>query len=346
MRLPTSNIPPATRSAVRFVIVGMTGVGIQYGIYYAFLMLLALWMKDSPHYVSLAFRLGFILEMISNYLLQAYYVFENKPNWKNAGGFLFSRALNYFVQMGFLYGLMWFGMNEKVGGISAILLAGVVNYFVLKIFFRKKKEALGANDWKPLEYYLTQEQRLVESVKEPIFFSWRVRPTVIYGRHQIASQELDEAYCAAKHIRVVQRPSGGGCVYADEGNVMLSYISPSTHSKEVFEYFINRVAKCLQAMGYEAVTTEHNDILVGGRKVSGSASFAAPTGTIVHCTMMYDVNTDELSRALTPSQDKLDKHAVSSVRQRVTNLKQIVDWGDTEHFRMVLDNKWQDLDEA
>ena len=156
-----------------------------------------------------------------------------------------------------------------------------------------------------------------------MLFTWMVSPTVIYGRHQEASVEVNEPYCREHGIAVVQRKSGGGCVYADEGNLMISFVSPSTHSEAVFASFLDRVSSALRAKGLPAVTTAHNDILVDGRKVSGCACFTSPTGTIVHGTLLYDVNLEAMLAALTPGTDKLAKHGVASVRQRVANLKEL-----------------------
>lgn len=188
-----------------------------------------------------------------------------------------------------------------------------------------------------LEEYLQRESELVKTVKEPILFTWIVAPTVIYGRHQVREQEVNDAYCAEHGIRVVQRQSGGGCVYADEGNVMVSYISPYTHSQEVFDEFLRLLSGAFRQMGYEAVTTEHNDILVNGRKVSGTACYTTPTGTVVHASILYDVNLDALQQAITPTAAKLAKHAVQSVRQRVINLREIKDFGSAEEFRQLLE---------
>ena len=190
-----------------------------------------------------------------------------------------------------------------------------------------------------LEEYLQQESDLVKTVKEPIIFTWIVAPTVIYGRHQVREQEVNDAYCAEHGIRVVQRQSGGGCVYADEGNVMVSYISPSTHSKEVFDEFLHLLSETFRKIGYEAVTTQHNDIMVNGRKVSGTACYTTPTGTVVHASILYDVNLDALQQAITPTAEKLAKHAVQSVRQRVINLREIKDLGSTEDFRQLVETQ-------
>ena len=189
----------------------------------------------------------------------------------------------------------------------------------------------------PLEDYLALEAEMVKNVQEPVFFTWIVAPTVIYGRHQIRSQEVNDAYCATHGVRVVQRKSGGGCVYADAGNLMVSYIDPSTRSQEVFGTFLQYLASALRKLGYEAVTTAHNDILVADRKVAGTACYTTPTGTVVHASMLYDVNLDALEQAITPSEAKLAKHAVASVRQRVRNLRAITDLGDIDTFRQLIE---------
>lgn len=187
--------------------------------------------------------------------------------------------------------------------------------------------------------YLQKEQELVQTVKEPTLFTWIVPPTVIYGRHQSAEVEVNEAYCHAHNIAVVQRKSGGGCVYADEGNLMISLVSPSTHSQEVFDAFLAILSGALRALGYQAVTTAHNDVLVAERKVAGTACYTTPTGTVVHACMLYDVNLDALQQAITPTADKLAKHAVASVRQRVINLRDIQDLGTIETFRRQLESQ-------
>ena len=189
---------------------------------------------------------------------------------------------------------------------------------------------------KPLEQYLALEQELVKTVTRPTLFTWIVAPTVIYGRHQVREAEVNEAYCAEHGIRIVQRQSGGGCVYADEGNLMVSYVTPMP-SANSYPQFMMMLAEALKQLGYEAVTTQHNDILVGGRKVAGTACYTTPTGSVVHACVLYKVNLDALEKAITPSDAKLAKHGVASVRQRVINLCEIKDLGDIETFRALLE---------
>jgi len=139
MRLPSSNLPDNVRHPVRFTVVGSTGTAIQYAIYWGFLLLFNRLWGESQLLTTTAFTLGFMIEMITNYFLTTYYTFSAKPSLKNVGGFLTGRAFNYFVQIGSLNALIWLGMGDKAAGAVAIVFAGVVNFFVVRIFFKEKK---------------------------------------------------------------------------------------------------------------------------------------------------------------------------------------------------------------
>lgn len=173
-----------------------------------------------------------------------------------------------------------------------------------------------------LVWYLAMEEYLAKYVKEETFVTWVVSPTVIFGRHQVMEAEVNIAYCQTNCIAMYRRKSGGGCVYADEGNLMMSLISPNKHSEVVFQSFLDRVSGVLCDLGFAAVKSQHNDIMVEGYKVSGNACYALSTGTIVHGTLLVNVDFDALQQAITPSVEKLAKHGVKSVRQRVANLTQ------------------------
>jgi putative flippase GtrA len=127
-----------SRTAVRFLVVGNSGALIQYLLYLAFLFYFKWLDKDSEGWVSAAFTIAYVLEMVYNYLMQAYYVFECPPQWKNLSGFLVARLINYLLQM-FLLWLFTRMINEEAAGIVAIVLAGIVNYFVMRLFFKQKK---------------------------------------------------------------------------------------------------------------------------------------------------------------------------------------------------------------
>lgn len=175
-----------------------------------------------------------------------------------------------------------------------------------------------------LTFYLAAEEWLALR-GEDAFFTWRTRPTVIYGRNQVPEQEFDREYCIEHGIEFYRRKSGGGCVYSDGGNLMISKVVATRGGKNVetvFREYLECLSAALSGLGVEAVVTEHNDILVQGKKISGNAFFRAPKADIIHGTLLYDSDFKEMSRVLTPPAGKLAKHGVSSVRQRVANLSE------------------------
>ena len=147
-RLLTSRLGETSRSAVRFILVGTLGTILQYLLYDYFLWVLALGNGDINNWLTnLAFTLAFGAEMTINYVMTSYYTFSTRPSWKNFGGFIGSRAVNYIIQIGLLnLSLLilrhWEGQidTDRWAGLIAIVIAGVINYFMLRVLFRKKKK--------------------------------------------------------------------------------------------------------------------------------------------------------------------------------------------------------------
>ena len=172
-----------------------------------------------------------------------------------------------------------------------------------------------------LVFYLAMEEYVARCLDEKeCFFMWQVSPTVIFGRNQVLEAEINLPYCQENNISIFRRKSGGGCVYSDMGNIMLSYIKDGDSVGFVFDTYMRLIAFALQKAGINAQVSGRNDILVDGRKVSGNAFYQLPGRSIVHGTMLFNTNFEHLVNAITPSNNKLQSKGVASVRQRVTNL--------------------------
>ena len=173
-----------------------------------------------------------------------------------------------------------------------------------------------------LSFYLAMEEYVARHTPPADWFSmWQVEPSVIFGRNQVMENEVNLEYCREHGIKVYRRKSGGGCVYADRDNVMLSFITPEANVGFAFNRFINMVLLVLRKMGIEATGTSHNDVMIGDRKVCGTACYSVNGRSIVHSTMLYDTNMEHMLHAITPSQEKLASKGIESVRQRITLLK-------------------------
>ena len=142
MKLPTSYLPENIRSAVRFTVVGTAGMFLQTWFFSLFLLAFRVpeEVKTGVLYYT-AFVLGYLVEMVNNYLLLNWYTFRTRPSWKNAGGFLIARAVNLPIQLGLLplcIALMPNLSNVYISYV-VIFIGGCINYVICLLFFKNKK---------------------------------------------------------------------------------------------------------------------------------------------------------------------------------------------------------------
>jgi lipoic acid synthetase/lipoate-protein ligase A len=168
------------------------------------------------------------------------------------------------------------------------------------------------------------EEYVAREVEDEAFFVWRVAPTVIFGRNQVLENEVNLEYCREHGVDIVQRKSGGGCVYSDMGNIMISYITRRGDVSEVFDSYMTALTEALRALGVPASKSGRNDVMLDGRKISGNAFHQLPDRSIVHGTLLYSTDIEALTDAIRPPVEKLQRHGVESVRQRVLNLSEYV----------------------
>lgn len=178
-------------------------------------------------------------------------------------------------------------------------------------------------------FWLAAEEYIAEHLPEGnYFFTWQLSPTVVMGRNQVAHAEINLDYCHTHGIDVVRRKSGGGCIYADEGNLMLSLITPSRAVETLFAEYATTVAKALRQLGADVITTGRNDIcLADGRKICGNAFYHLPRRNIVHGTMLFDTQAENMQNAITPDAAKLNKSGVASVKSRIGLLEDVISIG-------------------
>ena len=160
-----------------------------------------------------------------------------------------------------------------------------------------KYVALPFQEPRRLSFYLAMEEFVARHTDEPdAFFMWQVEPSVIFGRNQVLENEVNVAYCREHGISLYRRKSGGGCVYADMDNLMLSFVTSEENVNFAFNRFVNMVLLVLRKLGIAATGTSHNDIMIGDRKVCGTACYHLEGRSIVHSTMLFDTNMDHALR--------------------------------------------------
>jgi lipoate-protein ligase A len=138
---------------------------------------------------------------------------------------------------------------------------------------------------------------------------WRNSPSVVIGYFQNPSS-VNVANCKKLGIDVVRRVSGGGAVYHDHGNLNYSIIIHKSSLKDMagdveksYDLFCGGIIEGLKLLGVDAYNNG-GDILIRGKKVSGSAQFRAYDVILHHGTLMVNVNLKKLEHVLGVSAGK------------------------------------------
>ncbi|MDN6967883.1 lipoate--protein ligase [Oenococcus sp. UCMA 17063] len=169
-----------------------------------------------------------------------------------------------------------------------------------------------------MEHYLLEEFPLTE----PVFFFSQYGNAVIVGKNQNTFAEVNQTYAKENGIQVARRETGGGAVYDDLGNISFSFVLPvSDPAKVNFKRFVQPMINALNKVGVPVIADGRNDLVINGRKVSGNAQRYANGRLLHHGTLLFDINTEVMSRVLTPAKDKFISKAAKSVKSRVGLIK-------------------------
>jgi lipoate-protein ligase A len=151
---------------------------------------------------------------------------------------------------------------------------------------------------------------------------WKNHNTIVVGKHQNTLAEINAEYVRDNEITVVRRLSGGGAVYHDLGNLNYTIITGDQDGGSFdFARFCAPVVDALRSLEVPAEISGRNDIVIDGKKISGSAQYKKDGKIMHHGTLLFDSDLGVLADALNASAEKLQSNGVASVRSRVTNIK-------------------------
>jgi len=187
---------------------------------------------------------------------------------------------------------------------------------------------------------LALENRLFDECgdDEFILYLWRSRNAVVVGRNQNAYSECNLKFMKQAGIQVTRRFTGGGAVFQDLGNTNFAFVMPR-HSYNL-PYQFNLITEALKSLSISAEFSGRNDILVEGKKISGSAFYYSKDKAFHHGTLLINSDLTRLTKCLNPSESKLASKAITSVKSRVVNLKEHNEELDHKMVKRALHEIW------
>lgn len=153
-------------------------------------------------------------------------------------------------------------------------------------------------------------------------------PSVLVGRHQAISQELNLPACRAAGVGIGRRVTGGGALYLDEGQFGWEIVASKSRLGlpdlgATARAFCEAAAAGLSSLGIAARYRPRNDIEVDGRKISGTGGFFDGDTIFYQGTVLVQMDGAKMASLLNIPAAKLAKHGQTSGAQRIVTMTEL-----------------------
>jgi len=175
--------------------------------------------------------------------------------------------------------------------------------------------------------------RIAEKVPNTLrFYRWQPSAVSI-GRFQNPLKEVNVENCGKHGVDFVRRISGGGSVYHDyEGEITYSVIvsKKDLETPDIFHAYKLICNGLIEAMKILGIHTDFDpgnlkhcpNVLVNGRKISGSSQSHKGGVLLQHGTFLIDVDLEKMFMFLKVPWAKTCMEVVPIVQKKITSVKQ------------------------
>ena len=125
-----SNQNQNIKKFLRFTLVGIIAVMIQYSMFY---------LLDNYFIYRWSFIISYTISFIVNYLLTTFYTFQVKRTINTLIKFISGHVINFILQWIFLEAFILV-VNSKVALILSMVLSFPINFMILKFLLNKEKK--------------------------------------------------------------------------------------------------------------------------------------------------------------------------------------------------------------
>ena len=162
------------------------------------------------------------------------------------------------------------------------------------------------------------------------FYRWKPSAVSI-GTFQGMHDEVAVEYCKSEGIDYIRRITGGGAVFHDyNGEITYSILMPKKHPLALSDIIDSYKLLCggiIKALDYLDIDSEFkpiNDVVSGGKKVSGNAMTRRHGCVLQHGTVLLDLDVNQMFTILKVPQEKISDKMIADVKERVTSIRDIL----------------------
>lgn len=156
-----------------------------------------------------------------------------------------------------------------------------------------------------------------------VMMLWLNDPCVVIGRHQNPFSESNVSQLEAAGIALARRNSGGGTVYHDRNNLNCTFFTPRERYDR--KYNLSLITRAIyREYGIDTEISPRDDILLHGKKISGTAAKLGQPNCYHHCTLLVNSDKNHLNGSLIKNEKaEIISKATSSVRSPIKNLADV-----------------------
>jgi lipoate-protein ligase A len=159
-------------------------------------------------------------------------------------------------------------------------------------------------------------------------YGWKPAAISI-GYFQGMREEIDVEACAAQGVDIVRRITGGGAVFHDS-ELTYSLAIPEGHRlaprsiQDSYHMLCDGIVQGLARLGIRAEFAPINDIVSGGKKVSGNAQTRKRGCLLQHGTILLEVDVEKMFSLLKVPKEKALGKMIEDVKARVTSVSALL----------------------
>lgn len=169
------------------------------------------------------------------------------------------------------------------------------------------------------------EEAIAKEKLQNTLLLWRVnKPYITLGYFQNVYQEVDVSACKELGIPIVRRMGGGGVGYLTP-NVLAYSVIANENSEAIpkdieksYEVLCKGVTLGLRKLGLDATFAPINNVLLSGKKFSGSSQHRSYGMIIQHGFMTIDLKLQDLLKVIRVPRERLQDKGASSPEEQIT----------------------------
>ncbi|MCK5559881.1 MAG: lipoate--protein ligase family protein [Thermoplasmata archaeon] len=162
-------------------------------------------------------------------------------------------------------------------------------------------------------YYVTAAEEAICSarakslVPDTLHFYRRDPPGISVGYFRKIDDDIDIEKANKNNVKIVRRMTGGGTIFTDRNQLIYSIITKNQLGAGVeatFKVVCNAIVDALKNFNIRAEYKPPNDILLNGKKISGSAQTLKKDVVLLHGTVLLATDLKLMNKVL--KRPKLD----------------------------------------